>query len=161
MDQTHIHLLITHLPVFGSILGVFILVQGIWRRSSSVLVAAYTLFLCSSAGAVVAYLTGESAEETAENIQGISENMIEQHEDFAIIALVALIILGIAALIGILIEYKKSAFTKRVAFGVLVISVISFGLVAWTGYLGGQIRHTEISGSTPMHEQGKGSEERD
>ena len=30
----------------------------------------------------------------------------------------------------------------------LVIAIVSFALVARTGYLGGQIRHTEISSST-------------
>ena len=32
MNQTHIHLLITHLPIFGSILGGFVLAYGLWTK---------------------------------------------------------------------------------------------------------------------------------
>jgi hypothetical protein len=35
---------------------------------------------------------------------------------------------------------------KTTSLLILFISIISFGLVARTGYLGGQIRHTEING---------------
>jgi hypothetical protein len=32
----------------------------------------------------------------------------------------------------------------------LVVSLVSFGLVARTGYLGGQIRHTEIANGATL-----------
>jgi hypothetical protein len=40
---------------------------------------------------------------------------------------------------------KKSPLTRPVAIITFLISLVSFGLIARTGYLGGQIRHTEIS----------------
>jgi hypothetical protein len=52
--------------------------------------AAYLIFIISSNGAGIAYLTGEGAEETVENMPGISESIIEQHEDFAMYALISL-----------------------------------------------------------------------
>lgn len=147
MNQTHIHLLITHLPIFGSIFGGIVLAHGLWTKSDQTKIAAYNLFIISAIGAGIAYLTGEAAEETVENIQGITENMIEQHEDFAIFALVSLIVLGVASIGGLFLTLKKSSLTKTVALVILFISLISFGLVARTGYLGGQIRHTEINSS--------------
>ena len=148
MNQTHLHLLINHLPIFGSILGGIVLTHGLWTKSNQTKIAAYNLLLISSIGAVIAYLTGEAAKESIENIQGISKNLIEQHEDFSVIALVALIILGIASLIGLLLTIKKSPLTRIIAIVTLFISIISFGLIARTGYIGGQIRHTEINSST-------------
>ena len=150
MNQTHIHLLITHLPIFGSIFGGIVLAHGLWTKSDQTKIAAYNLFIISAIGAGIAYLTGEAAEETVENIQGITENIIEQHEDFAIFALVSLIVLGISSIGGLLLTLKKSSLTKTVALVVLFISLISFGLVARTGYLGGQIRHTEIASSANL-----------
>lgn len=152
MDQAHIHLLITHLPIFGSILGAIVLSYGIWTKSNSTLGAAYIVLIISSIGAGIAYLTGEAAEETVENIAEISKNSIDQHEDFAVIALVALIILGITALIGLFFPFKNAVLSKKIATVVLFIALISFGLVAWTGYLGGQIRHTELNSSTPVQQ---------
>ena len=63
----------------------------------------------------------------------------------ALFALISLIILRVAAILGLFLTFRKSPFTRTVAFVILFISLISFGLVARTGYLGGQIRHTEIN----------------
>jgi uncharacterized membrane protein len=150
MNQTHVHLLITHLPIFGSILGGFVLAHGIWTKSNQTKIAAYNLLIISSIGAVIAYTTGEGAEEIVENIQGVSKNMIEQHSDFAIYSLVSLIILGVASLIGLLISLKTIPLSRTIAIITFVISLISFGLIARTGYLGGQIRHTEINSSSAI-----------
>lgn len=145
MDQTHIHLLITHLPIFGSILGGLVLAYGLWSKSSDTKIAAYFLFIISSIGAGISYLTGEAAEETVENIQGVVEANIKTHEEFALFALISLIILGVASIFGLFLTFRKSPLTRTIAFVILFISFISFGLVARTGYLGGQIRHTEIT----------------
>lgn len=153
MNQTHIHLLITHLPIFGSILGGLVLAHGIWTKSNQTKIAAYLVLILSSIGAVIAYLTGEGAEETVEKIQGVSEKIIEQHSDFAVYALVALSILGVAALLGLFFAFINSTLSRSVAIITLVISLFSFGLIAYTGYLGGQIRHTEISIATSIIQQ--------
>lgn len=150
MNQTHIHLLITHLPIFGSILGGLVLAHGLWTKSNQTKIAAYNLFVISAIGAGIAYLTGEAAEETVENIQGIVEATINQHEEFALFALISLIILGLTSIIGLFITLKNLAMTRTVAFIILFISLVSFGLVARTGYLGGQIRHTEIASATNL-----------
>lgn len=161
MNQTHLHLLINHLPIFGSILGGLVLVHGLWTKSNQTKIAAYNLFIVSSIGAVIAYLTGEAAEESVENIQGISENLISQHEDFAMIALVALIILGVASLVGIFTTIKKPQLARIHAIIILFISLISFGLIARTGYIGGQIRHSEINPSNTNPAQEDNNKEDD
>jgi uncharacterized membrane protein len=159
MNQTHIHLLITHLPIFGSILGGLVLLHGIWVRSDQTKIAAYYIFILSSIGAGIAYLTGEAAEETVENIQGVVEATIKTHEEFALFALISLIILGVLSILGLFLTIRKSPLTRTIAFIILFISLISFGLVARTGYLGGQIRHTEINSTnnpnlTPNENEG-------
>lgn len=145
MSQVHLHLLITHLPIFASVIGAFVLGYGIWRKSSHTKFAAYFLFVIAAIGAGIAYLTGEGAEEAVENIPGVVENIIGQHEDFAMYALVSLIILGVSSLFAIYVSLKKSSFIQTASMITLVISLVSFALVARTGYLGGQIRHTETA----------------
>ena len=145
MSQVHLHLLITHLPIFGSILGAFVLGYGLWRDSNSTKIAAYYLFVISAIGAGIAYLTGEGAEEAVEKIQGVSESIMEQHEDFAMYALISLIVLGVSSLFALFVTQKNSSLSKTAAILTLALSLISFALVARTGYLGGQIRHSEIA----------------
>ena len=150
MDQAHIHLLITHLPIFGSILGALVLVHGMWTKSSATKIAAYHVLILSALGAVVAYLTGEGAEETVENIQGVAENAIEAHEEFAMFALISLIYTGIASILGVILTLKKSSFANKISIVILFLALVGFGLVARTGYLGGKIRHTEVGTGTPQ-----------
>ena len=149
MDLTHLHLLITHLPIYGSILGGFVLAYGLWTKSNNTIIAAYLLFIISAMGAGIAYSTGEAAEETVESIKAISKGKIDQHEDFAIYALWGFIILGVTSLIGLLFSLKNWIGKKYISLVLLLMALISFGLVAYTGYLGGQIRHTEIGNSSP------------
>ena len=161
MNLTHLHLLITHLPIFGSILGGLALAYGLWSRSNDTKIAAYILLIISSVGAGVAYLTGEAAEETVENIQGIVETTIKTHEEFALFAISSMIVLGIASILGLFLTIRNSPMIRTTAVTILVISILSFGLVARTGYLGGLIRHTEIANSTTIAPEDSGNEKED
>ncbi|WP_298154212.1 DUF2231 domain-containing protein [Flavobacterium sp.] len=152
-------MLITHLPIFGSLLGSLVLGYGMWKKSDTTELASYYLLVISAVGAVIAYITGEGAEETVEEIQGVSENAIEQHADFAVYALAALIAVGVVALIGIYFRITKSTFGRPVAIIALFLALIAFGLVARTGYLGGQIRHTEIAAGSSQSLGEQGSEQ--
>ena len=145
MNQTHIHLLITHLPIFGSMIGAFVLLYGIWSSSIQTKIAAYLVLIVSSLGAIVSYLTGEAAEETVEEIQGITKTIIEQHADFAVFAIIGLSVLGAMSIIGLILVSLKSSYEKAFSTLILLIALVSYAIVARTGYLGGQIRHTEIS----------------
>lgn len=160
MNTTHLHLLINHLPIIGSILGGFVLAQGIWNKSELTKITAYNVLIISSIGAIVAYFTGEEAEETIENIAGVMENTIKIHEDFAIYALIALIALGISSIIGLWVTIKQNSYSGIVSTVTLVIAFVGFGLIAQTGYLGGQIRHTELNPNfiAPTENQGKEKE---
>lgn len=163
MDAAHVHLIITHLPIFGSILGAFVLGYGMWSKSNQTKMAAFFLFVFSAIGAGIAYLTGEGAEEAVEKMPGVIETLIEQHETFALYALVGLIALGISSLFALYVTYKNSALTKTASIITLLISLVSFALVGRTGYLGGQIRHTEIRTGAVQNSGGseKGEKEDD
>jgi uncharacterized membrane protein len=150
MSLTHLHLLVTHLSIYGSIFGGLVLLHGIWTRSIQTKIAAYNIFIISAIAASIAYFSGEEAEETVENIQGIAESTVEQHEDFAVFALVSLIILGASSIFGIIMHLRKPALSRGIATVILIISIISFFLIARTGYLGGQIRHTETNSAIPV-----------
>jgi uncharacterized membrane protein len=161
MNQAHLHLLITHLPVFGSIIGALVLGYALWTKSNHTKNAAYFIFIISAFGAGIAYLTGKGAEEAVEHIQGVTENLIELHEDAAMYALISLIVLGGMSVIALVISRFKTSFTKTTSTVILLLSLISFGLVARTGYLGGQIRHTEISTGAIQNNHGGESGDRD
>lgn len=147
MDLTHLHLLITHLPIFGVLLGMLVLIYGLYTDSHQTLLASYLVLSIACLGGLIAYLTGESAEETVEQIRGISKSMVESHEESAEWSIIGLGILAIIDLFALILNVRLKAFRRKIAIVILVLSIICFALAARTGYLGGQIRHTEIRSS--------------
>lgn len=135
--------------------------EEIWSNSDHTKIAAYLLFTLSGIGAGIAYLTGESAEEIVKDMQGVSENIIEQHEDFALYALTSLIVLSIFSMVSLVVTYKKYTLFKSMAGITLFVSLVSFALVVRTGYLGGQIRHSEITTGAVQNEGGQEEDDDD
>jgi membrane protein YqaA with SNARE-associated domain len=144
MNPTHVHVFITHLPIFGSILGALVLTLSLVTRNRQTLFAAYLVLIISSAGGGVAYITGEEAEETVEKIQGIDEKRIEEHEEAAKFAMITSIGLGVLSILGMIIQSRRSSYQKGYAIFVLIVALFTFSVVVRTGFLGGYIRHTEI-----------------
>jgi uncharacterized membrane protein len=123
------------------------------KKNKEVNEVAFYIFIISSLGAVIAYLTGEGSEEAVEHLQGITKNAIDEHEDFSMYALISLIVLGVGSLLALFLTYRHSSLLSSVTGIVLLISIISFALIGWTGYLGGQIRHTEMNSITAAENQ--------
>ena len=144
MDATRVHLFITHLPVFGLFLGFLVLVYGVIMDQRHVKIVSLVILLISIVGGIIAFRTGESAEDTVGNITGIIENTIEQHEESAELTILFLYGLGILSLIGLYVELKHKEFSKQMLIIIIGLTVVTFSFVVWTASLGGKIRHTEI-----------------
>lgn len=144
MDATHLHLVLTHFPIVGTIIGIAILVYGLFSKNLEIQKVALVTFVLMSIVTIPVFLTGGEAEETVEHIAGVSEQIIEDHEELAEKAIWLMGLLGVLSLIGFYAMVKKRSFAKTVTIITLVISLGTFGIFAQVGNLGGQIRHTEI-----------------
>jgi len=83
------------------------------------------------------------------------------HEESAMYSLISLVALGASSIFALVETRLKTPFIKSTAVLILLFSLISFGLVARTGYFGGQIRHTEISAGTDQNNAGGEAGEKD
>jgi uncharacterized membrane protein len=144
MDATHLHLMLTHFPIVGTIVGIGILAYGQFSNNNSIKKVALVTFFLMSILTIPVFLTGEGAEEAVEHLAGVSESIIEEHEELAEKAIWVMGLLGILSLFNILLIIKKSTFAKSVSLIVLIISFATVGVFVQVGNLGGQIRHTEI-----------------
>ncbi len=144
MDATHIHLMLTHFPIVGTIIGIGILTYGLLSKNDSIKNVALSIFIIMSLLTIPVFITGEGAEETVEQLSGVSENIIEMHEELAEKAIWLMGLLGIISLVGLYVIIKKNHFSKVILPAILIISLATFILFAKVGNLGGQIRHTEI-----------------
>lgn len=145
MSSAHLHLIANHIGILAPILGCLVLIYAMIVKDDLTKIAAYGLFIIASLGAAVTFLTGEGAEHSLKHLAGISRNSIEVHEDAAGVAVIVLIILGVTALSGLIFTIMKSSVAGILAWVTLFISIMSFVLIARVGYLGGQIRHTQLN----------------
>jgi hypothetical protein len=145
MNPVHLHLMLNHLPVVGMGFAVCLLAYGIVRRSQELTKAGMGALVIVALLAIPAYLTGEPAEETAERLPGVTEQVIEPHEDAAKVAFALTLAVGALAL-AVLGVFRGKEPPVAMALGVTALALAAAGTMAWTANLGGKIRHPEIRG---------------
>jgi uncharacterized membrane protein len=145
MNTTHLHLLLNHFPIIGTLIGSGLLLWGILRKQNNLKSAGAAVLFVMAVIAIPVYTTGEPAEESVENLPGVSDAMIELHESAATIAIWLLGITGFLSLAALVMDFRKKTAAGFIFIVSFVLSVISFAAMARTGYYGGQIRHTEIA----------------
>ena len=144
MNTTHLHLLLNHVPVLGVVCALALLAYGFWRKSNELKRAACILFVVASLVGVPTYLTGEPAEEAVEGLPGVSEAIVEKHEEIAAIAFGGVVLLGASSLVALVVFRRRQTFPAWASAPVLILAILTTGVLGWTANLGGKIRHTEI-----------------
>lgn len=154
MNASQIHLAFTHVPVILSLVGLVILVVSLIKKSDLLTKTSYYIFLFAGLFALPVYFTGESTEEIVEKLPGVSESIIEEHEELAKTAMVILVAGLVLSVAGLLL-YRRASFSRVVRPLMLVVALAAAGVLLQTAHLGGQIRHTEIrSGFSAQVESG-------
>lgn len=144
MDATHLHLILNHFPILGTLFGMGLLAYGFIAKNKSIQNSGLVLFVIIALISIPAFLTGEGAEETVEHLPGVSESLIHEHEEWAEKAIWLMGILGLLSLLNLFFSIKNKSGAKTLSILTLVVSLATFGMMVQVGNLGGQIRHTEI-----------------
>jgi uncharacterized membrane protein len=147
VDLVHIHLLLNHFPIIGTIIGVCLFLIALIGKSEDLQRASLVIFLGMSLVALPTFMTGNAAQDAIKYLPGVSLSLLAAHQNAALLALVFMEITGAAAWFG-LWEYRRNSKLGSVTLGVvLILSLITIGTMGNAGNLGGKIRHEEI-----MHE---------
>lgn len=158
MNATQLHLALTHVPVVLSIIGLVILIISFFRKNDVLTKTALWILLAAGLFTLPVYFTGEGTEEAVERLPGVSEAIIEKHEDFAKITLALVSVSGLLALVG-LAAYAVGKFVAVIKLLTLLLAFVSAGAMAQTAHLGGQIRHSEIRPGATAQVQGEAGAE--
>lgn len=161
MNNAHLHLVVNHLPIIFPIVGVIILLIGIFTKSDVSKRNAYIVFILGALASVAAMATGEGAEHTVENIQGVSENLIHDHEEATEIFAGMSYFLGAVSLLGFLTSYRNFSLDKLMPVTILIVAGVSLYFAQEAGRTGGEIRHTEIRNGAAIQNAGEQSSEND
>jgi hypothetical protein len=140
----HLHLMLNHVPVLGTIAAALVLGWGLLRRSTEItrlgLVATVVVALFS----IPVYLTGDPAEDRLRDLDPtVDRHLIHDHEEKAEAGFIAVLVTGAAALAALWLARRPAAARTLPAI-VCAGLVVSFGLFAIAALKGGEIRHSEL-----------------
>jgi uncharacterized membrane protein YeaQ/YmgE (transglycosylase-associated protein family) len=125
------------------ILGTLVLALALARKSNELAKLGFGFFALLAVTSVLVYLTGGSAEEAVERLPGFSETLVEQHEEAALVATIAIGSVGAFAAV-LLFWFRRRPLPRWMTSVVFVATLGVAALMGYTANLGGQIRHTEI-----------------
>lgn len=152
MNAAQIHLALTHVPVILSIAGLVILIIGMANKNGTLLKTAFAILLIAGLFAVPVYLTGDGTEELVEHLPGVSEPIIERHEEMGKNAFTTALLAALLSAMGLLFFNHKS-FSRLLRPLILVVALIAAGVMTYTAHLGGQVRHTELRNQTTFTQE--------
>lgn len=166
LTPVHLHLLINHTPVIGSIAAVLLLLYGMVRKTAELERTALLTLVLTAVLAFASDQTGDGAADVARKISGIERADIRTHSRSADTALLVAEITGGLALIGLIFAFRRKDRADEALPRAFVrwhqspprwaVVICLFGGLATvyfmsvTAFTGGEIRHPEIrSGYLP------------
>ena len=153
MTDAHLHLVVNHFPIIGTILGFGILLAGIFLKNNTVKNVSYVVFIVAAIFAAFSMGTGEGAEEAVEEMPNIGKQVIHEHEEIAEKLAIVLYVLGVISLVGLYTNFKNHTKATLVSYLALIIAAVGVFLAQQVGTTGGEIRHTEIRTNITNAEQ--------
>lgn len=148
MDLTHIHLLLNHFPTIGTIIGGGLFIVSLITNSNDLKRASLAVLLGIALISIPTYMSGNGAQEATKSLSGATNSLIETHEGAAFLALAFMQLTGAFAWLG-LWQIRRLAHIPRWNLAViLVLTIVTFGLMAQASNIGGEIRHAEIRGGS-------------
>jgi len=144
MNPAQLHLVFTHLPIVGLGFAILFNLVAIIRKSQELQKLSLWFYVLLGIFGLLAYLTGDGAEDIMKTYPGITENMIDPHENMALLFLIGLMLASALSLLGLYFTMKKANLLKRFSLILLIVGVLLSFLALKTGSTGGAIRHIEI-----------------
>jgi hypothetical protein len=153
MDFPHVHMLLNHFPIIGTIVGTALFVVSLLGKAEDVRRASLIVFVVMALLTIPAFMTGVGAHEKIVNNPGISNPLILRHEGAAELAIWFIEITGMVSVIALWQSAGSARAAAWTTVAILIFSSATVGLMARTGNTGGEIRHAEVrpdSGNTAV-----------
>lgn len=144
MNDAHLHLVLNHLPIIIPVIGLLIMIGGLFFNSEIVKRTAYLVFVLAAIVAIPTFATGEGAEKVIEKLSEVDENLIKTHEEIAEKFAILCYILGGLSLLGLWANFYEKPFSNIATYLTILICIIALYFAKQTGTSGGEIRHSEI-----------------
>jgi len=145
LNFAHLHLLLNHFPIIGSIIGIALFFASFFGknedlRRSSLIILAFVALLT-----IPTFLSGFGAQLSIQGKPGVSDTLMSRHEGSAMLSLWFMLATGVFSLVGLWqFRYRGRPAPWSIAV-IFLLSLLTVAMMARTGNTGGDIRHPEIS----------------
>jgi uncharacterized membrane protein len=146
VNFVHLHLLLNHFPILGTMIGLGLLIISLLGKNQDLRRAGLIIFPAMALLAILTFFSGTGAQGAIRKLPGVSDALIERHQGAAMLALLFMELTGAVSLVAL----WKSRGTSRpvrwdwILSAVLFFSLVTVALMARVGTTGGDIRHPEI-----------------
>ena len=146
MNLAHLHLLLNHFPIIGTIVALGLFIGSFIGKNDDLKRSALIIFATMALITLPAFFSGIGAQRAVRKEPGISTAVIDRHEGAAILAMFLMLITGALALVEL--WNRRRIRTEKIwsgtIFAILFFSLLTTGVMARVGTTGGDIRHPEI-----------------
>jgi acetyl esterase/lipase len=145
MIPVEAHLFLNHVPLIGSMFGLVFFVVGWMRASEQVFRAGLRIFIATALAVLMVVGSGLAAKSLLKDAAWLDRDALNTHQWAGIVTLIVLVWLG--GLCGVALSTSiRTGLTVpfRARVIMLVLSLTGLGASAWTAYLGGVLRHSEL-----------------
>ncbi|HET7233465.1 MAG TPA: hypothetical protein VFJ16_25870 [Longimicrobium sp.] len=143
MNPAHLHLMVNHVPVFGTIFAALLIGWGLLRKSEDVLRLGLILAVLIGIATWGVQLTGEPAEHALAGTQGFQRRLVHAHEEAAELSTYVISLSAVLALVTLVLMRRRRGAARGLAVVTLIAAFAGFGLVSRAALLGGEISHPE------------------
>jgi len=143
INAAHLHLMVNHVPVFGTIFAALLIGWGMLRKSEDVLRLGLLVAVLVGIATWGVQLTGEPAEHALAGTTGFPRRLAHAHEEAAELSTWVISLSAILSLATLVLMRRRRAAARGLAIVTLIAALAGFGLVTRAALLGGQITHPE------------------
>ena len=141
----YIHVVLNHLPIYGTILAALALAISLVLRSRAAQITALIITLLAGASAYPVLVSGQRAYKA---IRGMADDAgaeaLDEHMDRAEKTIGAFYFLALLAIAGLLVPIKWPKTSFPLAAVTLAAALVCSGLAVYIAQAGGQVRHPEF-----------------
>lgn len=143
LNGAHLHLMLVHFPIAGTILAVPLLLAAWFLRNETVKLVGLSLVVVLGLAVWAADKTGGMAAGVVRDLPDIQRSDIREHAMAAEWGLRALGLNALVAAYGLFAAWKTKKLPHWVFVTVTLLAIWGSTVIARVGYLGGMIHHPE------------------
>jgi len=145
VNLAHLHLLLNHFPIIGTIIGLGLYVVSLVGKNEGFKRAALIVFAFMALISLPTFFSGAGAQGAIDGQPGVSRALMSRHEGAAIFAMFFMELMGAFALVALWQMHRNSVPARWTVVAILILSFVTVGLMTRVGTTGGDIRHPEIA----------------